>query len=348
MCEQGRLLPSCSSAARGCWDAGSASSSAGRAVRGPPIEIVVEDGFDRAIGRGADLDARVRPPPRAAPAPKEPDEPDDAETGAEALLGMRALFQDQLAQRRRRRADRGGRRRGCARSSSRRSGDGWTACARQPSCACDCRSTRMMRGDPLALEEDLDGARGQPRLDLGAERSGGARCSNGRRPRRDNRCRPGRSATRRTRKRSTGSGLSAGRSISSNSCRRVTPSRRIGRSSLRSCINSAIAALTSARLWKMRWRSRPRSQRSTISTACSTFALSRGRPRPRRQDRGAVMRRHLGVGAVDLRFVEAGLDDRDLGVVRHEQLRERRRSPRRRGHGRRSSRAASASSSPAA
>lgn len=38
-----------------------------------------------------------------------------------------------------------------------------------------------------------------------------------------------------------------------------------------------IAALTSARLWKLWWRSRSSSQRSTMRTACSTFALSRGR-----------------------------------------------------------------------
>ena len=43
--------------------------------------------------------------------------------------------------------------------------------------------------------------------------------------------------------------------------------------------------------------------------------------RPGRQDGGVVMRRHLGIGAVDLRLVEAGLDDGDLGVVRHQQLR---------------------------
>ena len=41
--------------------------------------------------------------------------------------------------------------------------------------------------------------------------------------------------------------------------------------------------------------------------------------RPRRQDGGAVMGRHLGVGAVDLGVVEAGPDDRGLGVVGHEE-----------------------------
>ena len=68
--------------------------------------------------------------------------------------------------------------------------------------------------------------------------------------------------------------------------------------------------------------------------------------RPGRQDGGVVMRRHLGIGAVDLRLVEAGLDHRDLGVVGHDQTAARRRSPRRRGYGRRSSRPDLASRSP--
>ncbi len=33
------------------------------------------------------------------------------------------------------------------------------------------------------------------------------------------------------------------------------------------------------------------------------------------------MGRHLGVGAVDLRLIEAGLDHGDFGVVRHQQVR---------------------------
>ncbi|MCP1854424.1 hypothetical protein J2R80_008247 [Bradyrhizobium sp. USDA 4541] len=43
--------------------------------------------------------------------------------------------------------------------------------------------------------------------------------------------------------------------------------------------------------------------------------------RPGRQNGGAVMRRHVGVAAVDLRVVEAGLDHCDLGIVRHQQRR---------------------------
>jgi hypothetical protein len=33
------------------------------------------------------------------------------------------------------------------------------------------------------------------------------------------------------------------------------------------------------------------------------------------------MRRHLGVGSIDLRIVETSLDNSSLGIVRHEQMR---------------------------
>src|SRR6516162_8874608 len=55
--------------------------------RGPSIEFVVEDGFDGAIGPGADLDGPLGSGLDARRA-KGADEPDDAETGAIALLGM--------------------------------------------------------------------------------------------------------------------------------------------------------------------------------------------------------------------------------------------------------------------
>jgi hypothetical protein len=44
-------------------------------------------------------------------------------------------------------------------------------------------------------------------------------------------------------------------------------------------------------------------------------------PRPRRQNGGVVMRRHVGIGAIDQRVIETGLDDRGLGVVRHQKVR---------------------------
>ena len=49
--------------------------------------------------------------------------------------------------------------------------------------------------------------------------------------------------------------------------------------------------------------------------------LVAGLPRPRRQDGGPVMGGHLGVGAVDLRVVEAGPDDGGLRIVRHDEFR---------------------------
>ena len=56
------------------------------------------------------------------------------------------------------------------------------------------------------------------------------------------------------------------------------------------------------------------------------FGLVARPPRTGRQDRALVMRCHLGIAAVDLRLVKAGLDDGDFGVVRQEG---QRRSPRR-------------------
>ena len=44
--------------------------------------------------------------------------------------------------------------------------------------------------------------------------------------------------------------------------------------------------------------------------------------RSRRQDGRAVMRGHLRIGAIDLRVVEARLDDCDFGVVRHQERRD--------------------------
>ena len=47
-----------------------------------------------------------------------------------------------------------------------------------------------------------------------------------------------------------------------------------------------------------------------------------GLARPCRQDRGVVMRRHLGVGPVHRGLIQAGFDHRRLGVVRHDQMRD--------------------------
>ena len=92
------------------------------------------------------------------------DQPHNAETRPEALFGVRALLQDQLAQRRGRRADRGG----IAPDTIDRpvgvtpmAGRHVLLHGRMFAVAAGAQ----MRGDPLALGEDLDGPTGQPDLD---------------------------------------------------------------------------------------------------------------------------------------------------------------------------------------
>src|SRR5271165_4986431 len=71
-----------------------------RAVRGPlqdaRVEIVVEDGLDRAIGAGFDL---KRPEARRlyALAAEGLCKPDDAKARPEALLGMGPVLEDEVA-----------------------------------------------------------------------------------------------------------------------------------------------------------------------------------------------------------------------------------------------------------
>jgi hypothetical protein len=69
----------------------------GALVRRLAIKIVVEDGFDRTVGPGADLD---RPCGRGFKAlgTEGPCQADNAEARSEALFGMRPIFQDQIAQ----------------------------------------------------------------------------------------------------------------------------------------------------------------------------------------------------------------------------------------------------------
>src|SRR6202789_548481 len=134
--------------------------------RGPPIELVIEDGFDGAIGPGADLHGPLGSGLEACGAERA-GETHDAETGAVALLGMWPAFQDLLAERRGRRADLAGvvpdaldRPAGVAPVTGRHVlGNGRVLPV--PACA-------QMNGDALAFMENLDAAGGQPRLDLGA------------------------------------------------------------------------------------------------------------------------------------------------------------------------------------
>src|ERR1700737_4190624 len=67
-------------------------------VRGVPIELVVEDGTDRSVGERADVDGargggfQTCDTERSCQA-------QDAKTGSEALLGVRPVLQDELAER---------------------------------------------------------------------------------------------------------------------------------------------------------------------------------------------------------------------------------------------------------
>ena len=83
-----------------------------RAIRcasmcGLAIEIVVENGFDRAVGPGADLE-RPRGSGLNTIDAEGFGQSDDAETRSESLLGMRPMLQDQITQERRGRTDAGG------------------------------------------------------------------------------------------------------------------------------------------------------------------------------------------------------------------------------------------------
>ena len=94
-------------------------------------------------------------------------EPDDAQTGAKALLGMWARFEDQFAQRRRRRPNQAG-----VGADALNRPAGVTAVAGRHVLG-DGRvlvvaAGAHMRGDPLALDENLDGPHRQSRVDLGA------------------------------------------------------------------------------------------------------------------------------------------------------------------------------------
>src|ERR1700687_1767218 len=94
-------------------------------------------------------------------------EPDAAQAGAKALLGMRSRLKDQFAQSRRRRPDQArvgadalDRPAGIAPMAGRHVlGDGGVLVV---------AAGAHMRGNPLALEENLDGPHRQPRVDLRA------------------------------------------------------------------------------------------------------------------------------------------------------------------------------------
>ena len=127
---------------------------------------VVEDGFDGAVGPGADLDGPLGGGLDARRA-KGTGKTDDAEAGAVALLGMRPGLEDVLAERRGRGADLAGvfpdafdRPAGVAPMAGRHVlGNGRVL---------PVPARPYMDRNALAFVENLDAAGGQARLDLGA------------------------------------------------------------------------------------------------------------------------------------------------------------------------------------
>ena len=73
-------------------------------VRRPPIEIVGEDGFERAVAARPDIEG-MRAGCLQTLRPIGTGEPHDAEAGAEALFGVRSLSEDHVTERRGRRSD---------------------------------------------------------------------------------------------------------------------------------------------------------------------------------------------------------------------------------------------------
>src|SRR6202050_2815063 len=68
------------------------------------IEVVVEDGFHRTVGTGADVDGAVCRR-LETPGTIRPGQPNDPPAGPKALVRLGPLLQDQLAECRRRRSD---------------------------------------------------------------------------------------------------------------------------------------------------------------------------------------------------------------------------------------------------
>lgn len=136
-------------------------------VCGTTIEVVGENGFDRAVGARADVD-RARGSSLKPVASIGSGEPDDAEADAEALLRMRPLVENEIAQRHGRGPDRRGilpdpldGPAGVAPMAGRHVlGHGGVLVI---------AAHALMRGDPLALVEDLHSMCGEPHLDLGAD-----------------------------------------------------------------------------------------------------------------------------------------------------------------------------------
>src|SRR6478736_4835451 len=217
----------------------------GALLRGAPIEMVVENGFDRTVGTGADFDGAVRRR-LETPGAIRAGQPNDPQTGAKALFWMRPMLQDQLTERHRRRSD-----------QARVGADALD----RPAGVSPMAGRHVFRyrrvfviaahahvgGDPLALEEDFDRPRGQSRVDLGA-------------------------------------GEAMGDAIVMSGDLDVIVDTDVAQPPEKPSLNDEHRLLD--------------------------FCFISRTSRPRWQNGGVVMRRHLGIGSIDLRVVETSLEKR--------------------------------------
>src|ERR1051325_2811106 len=113
---------------------------------------------------------------------------------------------------------------------------------------------------------------------------------------------------------SAGRGRRAGRSIVAKRWGRLRSSLRkrwwLSRSN-----SSLIAWFNSAKLKKRRLRSAASIQRSTKSTPASTLALSRGFLTRAGITAMPIVRGHLLIGGIQVRFISARMENRGLAIV---------------------------------
>jgi hypothetical protein len=284
----------------------------GTLLRGVSIELVVEDGTDRSVGERADLDG-ARGGGFQPYDTERPRQPQDAQAGSEALFGVRPVLQDEIAERRGGRTDEGG-----VPADAADGPVGVTAMTGRHVIgggrvlAIAARS--HVHGNPLALDEDLHGPPGQTHLDLAACEAVGntvevaldidvvvdtdtAHAPFGEDIRLD---RQGleRRAVELFEQLPAGDAEAADQSLLVEAFEQLAD-RCV---QLGEAVEPSVAQTT---------------DEPALDDQYASFDLGLvARPSwPGRQYSGAVVRRHLGIGSVDLRFVQAGLDDGDLGIV---------------------------------
>src|SRR4051794_32910732 len=134
-------------------------------IRSQPVELVVEDGCDRAVGQRADLDGAHRRRIEASGRHR-PRQPQDTNAGPETLFGVRAALQDQRAKDADRRPDR------VRVAADALDGPvriatvtGWHVLRHRRVLA--VAAAAPVSGDALATQEHLDRAGREPGIDLG-------------------------------------------------------------------------------------------------------------------------------------------------------------------------------------